>query len=218
MVTMPSEANRFEKRRPTFFKANSKVTQATGFDIDKMRATIGFIPKPGDKSHSVEDLEQQEEGTEIANRAFIALPGARTGNSWKGITRTDLRTGKLGDDLVDPDNRKAFNPREGFIQSALYAQSKGLKYVFGTDRNKKGARVLYRINKIGRNKKGDTFVAKTAIYNVKGKREVTPGSEYQDFMLSASETSRRKMQQWFKQAADKKIIDLMKKYPNKIRF
>ena len=85
--TMPEEADIFIHRKPTFFKANSGVTPAKGLDVNTMEATVGFKPKTGDRSHSVEDLEEQEEGGVIPHsRAFVALKEGRTGQQWQKNT------------------------------------------------------------------------------------------------------------------------------------
>lgn len=219
--TMPTEADRFEKRKPTFFKANSKVVPARGFNIDKMESTVGFIPKPGDKSHSVEDLEAQEEHKQIDNRAFIALGTARQGNSFNRQIRTNNRMDKLPK-IHDPLQQKARlgKPKDSegmsFILTAMLAGKGGL--IFGTGRQK-GARTVYRINKIARlkkitkstrqkgikTKKWNTFVGLTPMFNVKANRKVTPDSKYKGFMRQASMDSQKKMEQMFEIAANKQI-------------
>lgn len=217
-VTMPKEADRFEKRKPTFFKANSKVAPARGFNIDTMKAEVGFVPKPGDKSQSVEDLEAQEHHGTIANRAFIALPTAREGNSFsKRIKRSNYmdRT----DGIFDPEVQRSRKGKAtdslkmSFILTAMEA-GKG-KLIFGTDR-KKGARVVFRINKVARlkktpkssnvkTKKGNTFVGLTELFNVKAGRKVRPDSKYSGFMKKASLEAQKGMEATFIAAANKQI-------------
>ena len=42
--TMPLSAKKsFIERQPTFFKANSKVDKATGFNTSTMKSTVGFF-------------------------------------------------------------------------------------------------------------------------------------------------------------------------------
>lgn len=191
--TMPKEAKRFAKRKPTFFKANSTVVAAQGFDINAMQSLTGFRPKPSDRSHSVEDLQQQEYGGDIANRAFIALSTGRVGNRWGANVRKQNRLSEMSN-IVDPlDNAKGRSKKEKFIRSVMFAKEKGL--IFGTDR-RKGARVVYRINKIGR-ANGKTFAGLTALYNVKSGRQVEPGTPYRRFMRTASDTTRTKMNGYF---------------------
>src|SRR5687767_16018423 len=44
--TMPASAEReFVTRAPNFFKANSRVEMARGWNVDSMQSVVGFIPK-----------------------------------------------------------------------------------------------------------------------------------------------------------------------------
>jgi hypothetical protein len=76
--TMPQiTGSLFVKRKPNFFKANSKVFPAKGFEVKNMRATAGFVGK----DQAIDDLEQQEIGGRIKSRSFIALDTARVSKS-----------------------------------------------------------------------------------------------------------------------------------------
>ena len=226
-VTMPKEADRFEKRKPTFFKANSKVAPARGFNIDTMRSEVGFIPKPDDKSHSVEDLEAQEKHGTIENRAFIALPTAREGNSFnKRIKRSNYMD--KTDGIYDPLKQRAKSKRPNsslkmaFILTAMEA-GKG-KMIFGTDKLD-GARIVFRINKVARitkitkttkrlgikTKKWNTFVGLTKLFNVKAERTVRPNSRYSGFMKKASVDAQKGMEATFIAAANKQIAKFKRK-------
>lgn len=226
-VTMPKEADRFEKRKPTFFKANSKVAPARGFNIDTMRAEVGFIPKPGDKSHSVEDLEAQEKHSTIDNRSFIALPTAREGKSFNKRIKRSNYMDKINN-VLDPVEQRSQKGkatdslRMSFILTAMAAGKGGL--IFGTDR-KKGARVVFRINKIARlkkitkttkrlgikTKKWNTFVGLTPLFNVKSNRKVRPDTKYSGFMKQASLDAQKGMEATFIAAANKQIAKYKKK-------
>lgn len=218
--TMPEESNRFVHRKPTFFKANSTVVKANGVDIGSMQSEVGFKPKPGDKSHSVEDLEQQEHGGEIDNRAFIALPGARVGKSMNRMVRKQLTLATIGDKIVDSLDARGKNNSEKFIKSAIHAGKGG--FVLGTDR-KKGSRMLMYINSVKRlaksvktkagkeYSKGDTVVNSTAVYDVRKGRKVSPDDKYHGFMRTASYASAQKMETEYKRRAERKINSLLKK-------
>ena len=85
-VTIPAETDKvFAKRRATFIKSSTTVNFAKGNDMNNMVAAVGFLPKLNDSSHSVEDLDKQEYGGDIANKAFIPLAQARTSRSWKKL-------------------------------------------------------------------------------------------------------------------------------------
>ena len=122
-IEIPIEETVFIHRKPTFFKANSKVSPARGFDVGTMAATVGFVPKLNDKSHSVQDLQQQERGGRIAGRALIAAPAARVGNSWGGNVKTKTRLANIRLRLFDSANKNLHGTKgkEGFVVSSLFA-------------------------------------------------------------------------------------------------
>lgn len=202
--TMPKEADRFAKRKPTFFKANSTVVPAVGLDLRTMKSEVGFVPKPGDRSHSVEDLEQQEHGGGIGNRAFIPLKGARVGGAWNRMVRKDTALANIGDDIVDSLDAKGANDKVKFVKSAIHA-GKG-KFVIGTTR-KNGARMLMRIRSLKR-VGGNTMVNSEAVYTVKAGRSVTTHTRFRRFMATASMTSARKMEADYVKVAERKIRSL----------
>ena len=63
--TMPESADKaFVNRSKNFFKANSRVAMAKGFDIGSMKSVTGFTEGRlrGSNNFAVQDLEQQELG------------------------------------------------------------------------------------------------------------------------------------------------------------
>ena len=195
--TMPREADKtFVKRMPTFFKANSKVKQAEGFDISAMKAEIGFLPKKNDDSHSVEDLEQQEEGGRIKNRAFIALPQARVNNSWGRNVRVKNRLETRREEIIDARKGKA-NPKgkEAFVISAIY----GGVGSFVLNQSHTWVVEITGLKRKGRN----TVVRYKNVESVKRARQTKVHATH--FMRTASLDSAREMEKWFKELAEKKL-------------
>lgn len=199
--TMPQETNRFEKRKPTFFKANSRVNMAKGFEINSMQSIVGFVPKTNDPSHSVEDLDAQEHGGQIGNRSFVPLAAARTNKSWSRMVKAGFRMSKIRNSIVDARKAAGKNKAEQFIKSAVLAGKGG--FVIGTNQ-KKGNRLLLYVNSVKRVGK-NTVVNATAMYSVKGGRKVKPNQRYHHFMQAASLTSAAKMRADFVIIAEKKI-------------
>ena len=207
--TMPESAKRFIHRKATFFQANSGVTPATGFDINTMSSTVGFKPKPNDKSHSVEDLEQQEDGGHIDNRAFIAIPAGRNASSWRKMVRKNMTLAYINSrqsigtqsSIVDSLHATGKNKKQRFIKSAVAAGKGG--FVLGTHRVR-GSRMLMYINSIKRVGR-DMKINSTAIYSVKAGRQVTPDGKFHGFMKHASQQSAAKMQRTFIILAEKKL-------------
>jgi hypothetical protein len=122
--TMPESAkNHFTIRQNNFFKANSRVETARGFDIDTMKSTVGFVPFGGTNT-AIENLEQQETGGVIPGRAFIPMDKARTGNSpQRVVSRRNRITGIKN--IVRVDDAKGKTPGEKFIKSVVFAGKGG---------------------------------------------------------------------------------------------
>lgn len=93
---IPTTEKEFTIREKTFFKANSSVEKAKGFDMRSMESLVGMRsnrPK-GANDYAVKDLEKQEHGGTITNKTFIASYGARIGK--KGKVRSAMRLNTLG--------------------------------------------------------------------------------------------------------------------------
>lgn len=192
---MPKTADVFIHRKATFFKANSKVVPAKGWDVNTMRATVGFVPNSDRKDTAVEDLEQQEHGGDISGRAFIPVKQNRTGGQWTGNVRRDGRFRAVKDKIVDSFNSKAPNPAGQFRSSAYHAGINGV--VIGSIPNKAGNRMVWRILSRGRN------IKKKLLFVVKKGRKVRPAATH--FMRKASLQSQAKMQATFIKHAEAKL-------------
>lgn len=202
-TTMPQTSQVFIHRKPTFFKANSKVVQATGFNLNSMQATIGFVPKADTKDTSVSDLEQQEHGGDISGRAFIPLKQNRIGNSWTGNVRTAGRYRSVRSRIVDSADSKAVNKAGQFHSSAAHAYKKygAGAVVIGSKENANGNKMAWRI--MGPRKKGK-FPNKRLLFAVKKGRKVDPAATH--FMRDASLMSQKKMQGDFIKLAEAKLM------------
>ena len=195
MNTMPKESEIMIHRKPTFFKANSKAVPAQGFDMKTMYSEVGFIPKIADKSHSVEDLEEQEHGGNISGRSFVPLDDARiAGHST--MVKAGNRLSKIRNKLIDPElagGKSGVTDKSKFIKSAIFAKSHGgrmlstwhnrVYQVMGTVRDGKDTRVIYK-----------------ELYKVRkhGKASV----KNLNFMQKASLDSATKMEGYFKECAE----------------
>lgn len=200
--TMPAQAARtFEKRDKNFFRANSKVQTAHGFDINTMRATVGFKPLGG-TNKAVEDLEQQEYGGKIGGRTFIPLAQARTGNSWRRKVRRTARISQIKN-IVDAADAKGSSKKEKFIKSCIHAGVGG--WVIGDTTTAGGNRILYQVRSIKRIK-GDTVVKVVPMFAVQPQNTVT--AKPTKFMQKATLESGKKMEQYFIKHAEAQIKKL----------
>jgi len=101
--TMPEQVSKtFTERRKTFFKANSRVEMARGFNVESMQSKVGFIN--GGKNQAVRDLEAQEEGGKIGGRSFVPMDTSRISKSLKTIVFKSIKStfilGNLFNNLI----------------------------------------------------------------------------------------------------------------------
>jgi hypothetical protein len=195
--TMPKESDVFTHRKATFFKANSGVNFAQGLDVNTMQSEVGFKPKAGDKSHSVEDLQEQEHGGAIPNRALIALPKARVGGSWDKNVQVKNRLGNIRKNLVDSRNNVK-RGKQGFIRSALHAGVGG--YVLNQDHSR--ILLIKSISRVGNR----TVVKTDTIESVKKGRKAKVKATH--FMQKATLETQKEMEVMFVGYAEKKIMSM----------
>lgn len=208
--TMPKEASRdFVKRTSgDFFKANSRVEGATGFDVYHMIAKVGFVEAglKGTNNFAVKDLEQQEEGGEIGGRSFKPLAGARRGNTMGGDVRPNLRISIVRNMLRRTSQTRGANWAQKAIITSIYAGVGG--YVLD---DHKSASLIWRvdaISRIGRN----TRIKRTDLYtfNKNGKAKIKTKTH---FMKKASLESGGKIERMYSVRAKAKIAQYYaKKY------
>jgi hypothetical protein len=163
--TMPKEADKtFTKRQPNFFKANSRVTMAKGFDIGSMESVVGFTSAnlKGGNNHAVKELEQQERGGTIQKRSFIPMDAARTSPS-KPVRPANRLSGIKG--IINADKAPGKTVRQKFINAVRKAGPGG--YVLGNLGKKK----LYKIQSISKIA-GRTVIKKRALYTYEEGRDV----------------------------------------------
>lgn len=199
--TMPATSARtFTMRQANFFKANSRVDVAKGFDIGSMQSTVGFTEQSlkGQNNYAVRDLEQQERGGTIKSRAFIPTNIARGGSSSKPV-RPGNRLAKVKN-IVNSNGFKG-TKKQQFKQAAEKAGAGG--YVIGNSKTK----ILWRIDSISvRN--GRLKVRKTPLYSFQDNRSVSVKGT--GFMERASLQSGDKLNDFYIQEATRQIEKLMK--------
>ena len=203
LKSIPQTSKVFKKRNPTFLKANSTVEKAQGFDIERMVSMMGFKPKANDRSHSVEDLEAQENGGKIINRSFIALKAAR-GGSWNKNIKTENRMTEVNRNIINSNNPNVHgkNGKENFLLSALTVGVGG--FIIGNRVNSRGNKIVYKIVGIGKIS-GSTQILALPMFAVKKARVINPAAQYHGFVKKAAEMSAAKIEGFFKMYAEKKL-------------
>jgi len=185
----------FDKRRANFFKANSRVELAKGFNVNSMEAIVGMIGTGG-ANKAVKELEQQEKGGSI-ERSFIPLSQSRVGKSHIKSVRKQNRLSNL-DQLKLARNSKA-KTKAGRFYSTI--QHVGVGGVF-MDRNpKSGKFIVWRVNSLRRTKEGAAKL--TPLYWFKPGRRVRINATH--FMERASNLSAQRLPEFFIKEAQKQI-------------
>lgn len=200
--TMPHHsAIEFKNRVPNFFKANSKVEKAMGFDVNTMKATVGFVEGAlrGGNNFAVRDLNEQESGGTIDKKSFIPLDPARTGKSSDKPVRPNARLKSIGK-IVNARNQKGASKSSKFINAVLRAGVGG--FVLGS--TKKGENILWRVDGLSSNVKTKKFTPKlTALYDWKQGRSVHV--QGRSFMKKASLESSKKIEGYYIKQALRQI-------------
>lgn len=200
-TTMPASAKKeFINRSPNFFKANSRVEMAIGFDINSMQSKVGFIENnlKGKSNFAVSDLEQQEEGGNIKKRSFIPLTPARGGNSNTKLVRPNSRLAAIKKII---DARRL--PGKSDAQKFVYAFSKASvgSMILA---NFKGKTILWKVNSLNRTKKGNFKL--TPVYSFSKNRSVHVKATH--FIREASIKSGKDIENIFVRQAEKQLNKL----------
>ncbi|MBC7486091.1 MAG: hypothetical protein H7282_05015 [Cytophagaceae bacterium] len=192
----------FINRSPNFFKANSRVEMAQGFDISTMQSTIGMVSTnlKGGNNHAVKDLEDQEHGGSIGGRSFIPTAQARGGNPNKNVRPSNRITALQN--MVNVRNARGKTWAEKAIKTAVHARVGGIVMNPG---NPGG--MVWRITSIKR-AGGRVRFRKVNLYSYTKNRDVKVAGTH--FMRRASMTSGKKIEDYFIEEARRQITKLYK--------
>ena len=198
--TMPNKAKSvFEERNKTFFKANSKVEKASGFNVNTMKSATGFFENKlinQSTNFAIKDLDQQEEGGTINMKTFIPTVFARKGNTKKGLVKPNLRLKNIRNKIVNANKLTGKNDRQKYVIAAIKAGVGGFVLY---------KRMLWKINSLRKNAK----IERTPIYSVsKGRNIKVKGT---NFMRLASLETNNKMEGYYIGQAKKQINRLIRR-------
>jgi hypothetical protein len=214
--TMPKTAKQFTQRSPTFFKSQSKVAPAKGFDIKTMQSEVGFIPSTGAKESggATKDLEQQENSGQIGHRAFIPLKEARAGGSWNRNVKANLRFANLKNLPIINAQGVRFKghqkkKKQKFVRAAIMAKKLNDSNAFVLGNRYRGQQTLSKINSISFNKeKGTIKISRTPIYTYKPNRKIAVAGK--NFMKRASLESGIRIEKYYVDEALRQIKKISK--------
>lgn len=191
----------FTNRNKTFFKSKSRFKSARGFDIDKMKATVGMVDlRRNSNDHAVRDLEQQERGGKISGKSFIPTDKARVANNnARGVAARNKLSRLSIRDAIRTRKSKGKTKGQRFVRSAIAAKSK-----FGSRALILTRSMLFRINSVRFNKgTGRVRLKITPLYSFKRGRSVNVSAT--NFMRRSSIIQAKKMDVFYKKEADKRI-------------
>ena len=209
--TMPKSASKaFTERKKNFFKANSKVTKASGFEIKDMKSIIGFVPLSG-TNKAVDELQQQEDGGTIGSRSFIPTKEARVGGSMDRQVRVNLRMSAIKSKRIINAEKGKGSAKQRFVRAAIKAKQLHGKDAFVLGNKWGGGKqTLSRIDRVAINRKDKTVSFKrTPIYTYMPNRKVKVART--NFMKRASMESGLSLERNFQNAA----IFQLKKFAKK---
>jgi hypothetical protein len=196
---MQTSGSIFEKRNPNFFKANSRVDMAKGFNVNNMASQVAMVNTglKGSNNYAVQDLEQQEHGGSIKKKSFIPLAPARASSSNSRAVRPMNRLSSI-QKLVDARKARGVNERQKFIKSAIFAGKGG--FVLSEF---KGKKIVWRVNSLDRMGESKSFKL-TPLYTFEEGRTVKV--KQTGFMKKAANLSAEHIQDYFFQEAEKQIM------------
>lgn len=189
-----STKKHFTIRKENFFKANSKVEMAKGYDLPLMRATVGFISSNlAYNNRSVQELDQQEHGGAIGKRTLIPSDGGRTGNSIDTMVRADARVGRIVKRLIIAKAGGNEREKRNYFMRAVMKAGRG-GYVVGNNKIK----MVYRIDALNR-KEGFASLKKRAIQSYLSGRKVKIKAT--SFMKEASDMAAKNINAVYQEQA-----------------
>lgn len=189
-----SSKESFINRSPNFFKSNSKVNFASGFNVNSMKSEVGFFQKRSfGNDFSVNDLEQQEQGGKIGGKSFIPLDNARKGGKSTNV-KAAHRITKIGN--VIRQSRMRGTKAQTFVK-AVNKAGRGGHFIGGVQR---GKNTLYKVLSL---KKSGSFTLKP-LYDYRRNRSVKVKST--GFMRRASMQSSMKMEKMYIANAKERIL------------
>lgn len=196
---LKSAKDNFTQRKPSFFKANSRVETAKGFDVKTMSSAVGFT---GD-SQAVDDLEKQEHGGQIGSRDFLPYGGkskenpARSGNSYGKNIKPNARLKDMK--YTDVKDVKAKTEKQKFIRAVVDTGVGG--FVLGNTNP-----ILWKVISI--NKTGKNRFKLLPLYSFKENRKISVEST--NFMKESTEETTKKLEDFYYIQAKKQFDKALK--------
>lgn len=209
--TMPKTSTQsFTVRQSNFFKANSRVEMAKGFDVRTMTAIVGFTETKlrGGNNKAIADLVAQEYGGSIGGRSFIPMDPARVGSNTTRPVQVKYRLSELKN-VVNAQKVIAPSKKQKFVRAAFAAQKKYGRDAYVLGNVQPGGRItLSKIQSIKSTGRTSVSLKRIPVYTYKKGfvAKVKPSK----FMRRASMESGLNIEHYFIHQAQKQIERLNK--------
>lgn len=201
--TMPRSALRFKKREKNFFKVNSTVSKAKGFNLKSMESKVGFTDKRA-SNEAVKDLEKQEHGGNIGGRKYIPVNTARTSKSNRRKVSKKNRLGTIGiQNIVRADDMRGKTRGHRFI---LAVQKAGKGGFVQSKLKGKDTTMVWRVNSLNKTKAGRFKL--TAVYIVNDSKKVKIKGT--GFMKKATAKTAKKADKFYIKEAERQFERALK--------
>lgn len=199
--TIPASTSKhFVQRNKTFFKANSGVDMARGYDVKSMKSVVGFTPnKIRANPYSVPELEQQEYTGKINYRSLIPYRWARKGNSNDGPVLTRYRVKNIKRKLLD--SMRGNGSRKARFVRAAYRAGRG-GFVMGNFK-KASIFAITGVRKV----RGRPVITKIPIYSYQQGRSIRI-KRGTAFMREATNKSAAQLNRFFVEEANRQYAKI----------
>lgn len=197
----------FTNRTKTFFKANSRVFKAEGWDVNKMVSQVGMVESRlrGANNYAVKDLVEQEQGGSIGGRSLIPISkGARIAGSYQKNVKKKQRVGNI-QSVIDAQKMKGNSPKQKAIKAALKAGKGG--HFMSTFTNSAGNRIIYEVRGIIRTRSG-MKIRNVAVYSYRKGRNVKVKPT--KFMERSAKLAAKKLNDNFKIEGERQLKRIFK--------
>lgn len=193
--TLQQEARKqFTTRKPSFFRAFSRVQKASGFAVKRMVATVGMT----DATKASKQLVFQEKGGTISGRDFIPTKEARVSKSESKVISKRAYLQKVLSKTVDANKSKARSKKQKFVRAAIVASEK-----YGRDGHVQIGDSIVRVGP-----RSKPFKGTKKIYDFSQGRSVR--LQPKPFVGPAAQRSSKLMLKWYEKEAKKQFARFMK--------
>ncbi len=185
----------FNVRKPSFFRSQSGVVKATGWNINKMYSKAGMVKSKDPNSRASTEIAKQEFGGTINKKSYIGHEDSRTG---KGLLKKSY-INDMDSKPIKPSVVKK-NKKQSFFIAAKKAHKENRNLLYETN----GEGIVYKIKSFSKKK----FKA-VRLASYKKNRSVKI-SKKRPFITEAAKQPTKDLNKHYKINAEKQVKRVMK--------